>query len=200
MALDLCTLDDLKGYLEGLANVNKYDTLLAAIITMTSKRFGSYCEREWDNNSGNDITEYFDGTGQDFIIVKHVPIASVTSLYDDANRSYGADTLIDATDYVFYADRGIIQLDGSTFGKGLKNIKAVYKGGYTASTIPDDLRMACLLESAKTFEMRKRLGLDSKSAQGGSVMVTPKSMVTPLDFLAEVKAIIDMYRLYLVAT
>jgi len=196
MALDLCTLPDLKGYLEGMSNVDKYDVLLSSLITMTSKRFESYCGRVWDNNSGNDITEYFDGGGKSFVIVKRIPVASVTSLHDDTARAYGADTLINTTEYVIYNDDGLIELDdGGYFADGRKNVKVVYKGGYTATTIPEDLKLACIMEAAKTFEMRKRLGVESQSNQGGSVVIAT-TPVGPTQLLPEVRAILNIYRSY----
>ena len=192
MALDLCTLNELKQYIEGMPNVDRYDYILSTLITSVSKRFESYCNRIWDNNSGNDVTEYFSGDGStDFVIVKRVPIASITTLHDDPDREYNSDDLIAAADYTYYADEGRIQLDGIRFLKGLNNVKVTYKGGYTVATVPGDLKLACILQTTFVFKMRDKLGISSISSQAGSV-----SMYSPVELLPEVKQTLDLYKMF----
>lgn len=191
-ALDLCELNEIKQYLEGMTNVDKYDFILSSIISWVSKRFETYCNRVWDNNEAADITEYFSGEDKTtFVVVRRIPIASVTSLYDDTERLYAAASLIAAADYTFIAEQGIVQLDGSNFSKGINNIKVVYKGGYTVATIPGDLKLACVMQTAFTFKRRDQIGLSSLSGQGGSV-----SVYQPMELLPEVRAILNGYRFY----
>ena len=199
MPLELCTVDDLKGssalqgFLEGMAGAEKYADILLTIIKGVSKRFESpdACNRTFENYTVNQTTEYFDGDKEkSFIIVKNPPITSVTSLHDDLDRVYGSAALIDADDYVAY-DSGRVELDGGSFSTGLKNIKIIYKGGYTEATIPDDLKLACMLQSAFIFKRRKEIGLNAISGVGGSLNIS-----TPMKLLPEVKAILRAYKIW----
>lgn len=117
------------------------DTLLTTIIAQAQKEAETFCGYAFDVAT---YTEYFDGTGNDSVRIGNLPIASITTLHDDILRAYGADTLVDSDDYVFYKDQGIIKLDGFNFDIGLKNIKVVYIAGYGTGggTAPTDLKLA----------------------------------------------------------
>jgi hypothetical protein len=191
MALALCTSAELKLYLDGMETPSKYDTLIDNIINSTSSRFEKFCDREFED-SESDVTEYHDGDGSiDFIVVRRPPITSITSLHDDPDRGYNADDLIASTDYTYYSTSGIVKLDGVTFLEGIKNIKIVYQGGYTTSTIPDDLNMACIMQSAFIFKMREKIGLTSISGEGGSV-----SVYQPMKLLPEVNDVLSTYKIH----
>ena len=156
MALQLCTIEDLKSYLKGMEQATNYDPLLNGIIDMVTKRFEGFCDREWED-TGTNITEYHDGDGErNLIVVRRPPINAFTSLHDDVDRSYGSDTLIATTDYVTY-DSGRVELDSLRFSKGLKNIQVIYQGGYKLHTVPEDLRLACLLQSTFIFKRRESI-------------------------------------------
>ena len=88
------------------------------------------------------LTEYYDGTGSDTILLRQRPCNSVTTLHDDPERSWGSTTLVTATDYTVITDEGLIVATGTSFSVGVKVLKIVYNGGL--STIPVDLELACL--------------------------------------------------------
>ena len=76
-------------------------------------------------------------------------MASVTSVHDDLDREYTDDDLVDADDYTFYPEHGILELDAGVFQDGTRNVKIVYIAGY--STIPDDLAHAAIVWTAASF-------------------------------------------------
>lgn len=133
--------------LTSLANVKEFlritdtndDTFLTNLISRVEKEVKEYCQRDFE---AADYMEYYDGDGTDTLLVDNYPINSVSELYDDPDREFGTDTLIDSSDYIIYSEEGKIVLDGSTFSKGNKNIKIVYNAGYT--TIPADLEQAVI--------------------------------------------------------
>lgn len=92
----------------------------------------SYCERIFEQAT---FTEYYSGSLQQTIMVKNTPLISVTGIWDDINRNYGSDCLIDPANYVFDAN-GIITLDAIMFMKGVHNIKITYVGGYLPKDMP----------------------------------------------------------------
>ena len=115
-----------------------------------------------------DITEYHDGTGSNLIILRHRPVNSVTTLHSDSARSFGSTTLIDEDDYQVYTNGGYIVVTNAGLDVGARVIKVVYNGGY--STIPYDLKMACIELAAYWYEKYKshRVGLKSVSNDAGS--------------------------------
>jgi hypothetical protein len=191
MALDLCNIVEVKDHVDGLSGVDTYDSMIERLINAVSEQIEKYCDREF-LDSESDVTEYYDGDGSiSRIVIRRPPITSVTSVHDDTDRTYGADTLIASTDYVVYNDTGSIVLDGSTFSRGLKNIKIIYQGGYTTSTIPSDLNLACILQCAFMFQRRKELGLTSVSGSSGTI-----TKYAPIKLLPATKQLLNPYRIY----
>ena len=157
---NLCGLANVKIYL-GVSETT-YNYLLNLLIAAVSEATEKYCNREFASASH---VEYHDGLGLDYIMVKNPPITAIASLYDDPNREYNADNLLDADDaYIYYGDEGRVQLvNGRIFYDGSKNVKVTYTGGYSA--IPDDVEQAAIHLTAKLFNIsRKRAdGLASES-------------------------------------
>lgn len=106
-------------------------------------------------------TKYFDGDGDNVILLGDRPIVSVTSVHDDINRVYDASALLAYdTQYVWYETGRIIRCDGGVFSRGLKNVKVIFESGY--SVIPEDVQLACLKQLAYDFQMRKKEHLGSE--------------------------------------
>jgi hypothetical protein len=179
----LTTLANLKAYL-GIT-VADDDLLLESLIDRATDIIETICNRPFKNADAGDLpvaqTEYFNGDGRSKFFLKYYPISSITSIHDDPDRVYGADTLIDSDEYAFWADEGIVEFDGSGLaGSGVKNIKIVYKGGYTAATLPYDIEQICIELVAILYKMRDRIGVSSKSFSDGSAsyfenLLTPQS-------------------------
>jgi hypothetical protein len=158
------------------------DTLWEDLVDAATKIIESICNRQFKYLSGGaqtEITEYFNGDGKGKLFLKFYPVASITSIHDDPDRVYGADTLVDSDEYATWLDEGIIEFDGAgTIGSGVKNIKVVYKGGYTDT--PFDLELVCWELVAILYKMRDRIGVASKSFSDGSAsyfenLLTPQS-------------------------
>jgi len=121
------------------------DTLIAKLILRITAEIQNYCERKLFSAV---YTQYYSGDGYQTLLVDEYPITAITSIHDDDDHVYGADTLIDSGDYIFNAGSksancGLIKMDGSYFSRGTENIKIVYTAGYT--TIPGDVEEACIL-------------------------------------------------------
>jgi len=159
---------------------NNDDTLLTNLISRVEKEVKEYCQRDFE---ATDYTEYYDGDGTDTLLVDNYPINSVSELYDDPDRDFGADTLIDPSDYVIYSEEGKVVLDGSVFSKGKKNIKIVYNAGYT--TIPADLEQAVI----KLVAAEYLLGQGSVNVVEGE-----GQQIRPQKLREEAYKILDRYR------
>jgi hypothetical protein len=179
----LTTLENIKEYLNITGTDD--DLLLENLIDRATGIIEIICNRPLKNVDGQDAlvaqTEYFNGGGRSKLFLKYYPISSITSIHDDPDRVYGADTLIDSDEYAFWADEGIVEFDGAgTVGSGVKNIKVIYKGGYTAATLPYDIEQICIELVAILYKMRDRIGVSSKSFSDGSAsyfenLLTPQS-------------------------
>lgn len=161
---------------------SNWDALITSLITRMSGFFESQINRTLD---AADYTERYDGEEDNggVLRLKHPPINSVTSLHDDINRAFGASTLIATADYVWYANEGVIRLDGAEFRVGLQNIQVVYNGGY--DTIPDDVVQAVielvafkLIQSDTGGVIKQRELADAKFVYRDGVAVPEDTMLT----------------------
>lgn len=83
-----------------------------------------------------------DGLGRDSIILPEYPIVTLSGIYMDYLRAFGAETILVATGYQVISDSGIIRLYSGYFPKGFGNIKVVGILGF--ATVPEDLELAVL--------------------------------------------------------
>ena len=140
---------------------------------------------------GSTFTDIMDCDGLDIIQLRVVPVQSVTSLYVDWDRTYGADTLIASTDYALNGDTGVITAIGCNFVKGANAIKVTYVAGYGAgyTALPYDLRQALIyLASAQYIEGKA----------GVNVFESQEIVYRPSYLKTEAKKILDGYRKILV--
>ena len=144
----LTTHERVKEYLGIKSDDTTKDFLLAELVERISAIMAKRCHRTFEFEAN--LTEFYDGDGLSReLVVRRYPIVSVTSLYDDPDRTYTSATLIAGTDYTVDNEWGIIRLDGFRFLKGLQNIKVVYDGGY--KVVPQDLERAALILCAADF-------------------------------------------------
>jgi uncharacterized phiE125 gp8 family phage protein len=142
------------------------DTFLESLVNRASEKAKKYCGR---NFITDDFVEFYDGTGEDFIIVRNYPIISLTSLYDDPLRLFGADTQISiASDVLLDPGPGIIRLwnQRNFFIRGKANVRVSYSGGYEDDTVPYDLQEAVLtmiVHAYRRLYQDQRIGLVSET-------------------------------------
>ena len=132
------------------------------------------------------LTEYYSGDGSNTLLTNQYPITTLTSVYDDPARAYGADTLIDSGDLVIMPQdlACSIVYDGGSFESAVRNLKVTYIAGYI--TIPYDLQQACLEIIAYFYKNSEenRFGVVSRTVGDGSMTVEttdiPKSAMRTL--------------------
>lgn len=141
MSVALTTKEEVKAY-AGIDDTDT-DTFIDDVIERISDYVNNYINRDILTASH---VEYYDSCEQGAIIIKHPPIQSVTSIYYDTERVYGADTLVASTDYCMDLDAGIIKLDWARewYGKFGNAFKVTYVGGYDA--VPPALEHAVILK------------------------------------------------------
>lgn len=168
-----------------------HDEELSRLIPVVQAFIESYCERTFEVATG--LIDYVTtAPGQRLILLRRPPVVSITSIYDDPLRAYGASTLVAATDYVVTnAEAGILELTRDLSTGGLNNLKITYSGGYAASSQTLTLMEQAAIELmwlARDKGDQALLGLSSRSIADSSIVVRN-------DWPAGVQAILDLHRL-----
>lgn len=163
----LCSLADAKAYLRIPGSAE--DDYLTILINTATERIEGFTDRKLKKRTG--LTEFLDGTGTPDIILNELPIVTLTSVFVDLQRVFGADTALDLDDVIVSSEEGRISLEGDGLGtvlasvvfpRGTKIVKVVYDAGL--ETIPNDLRLACMKVVAMDYA-RSREGGDGVSAE-----------------------------------
>lgn len=180
---ELVKPDRVKSYLEIADTDASHDRLLQELNKRLSAWVEQYCDRTFAKAT---YTEQHDGDGSDTLAVRHWPLLSVASLYDDPERAFPASTQIAAADFVVYPSRGLIKLDGLAFSAGIQNVKVTYDAGY--QEIPEDLQQAVCELIADRFRHRDDQGLRSLTI--GAYSATYADEAIP----EETRMILNSYR------
>lgn len=167
-----------------------HDAEITRLIPAVDAFIKEYCNRTVLEETT--ITEYHStGEGQIVLMLKNWPVSSITSLYDDPYRSYGAGTLIASTDYILDESTGIVSLDGVTFSGGLKNVKVVYVGGYASGSSQLKLMEQAAIELvwlARQKGDQALIGLTGRSVADG------RTDVFSMDWPTGVREILDKFK------
>lgn len=180
---NLVTLERVKTYLEIANTETAQDVLLQDLIMRIGTWAERYCDRSFAKAT---YTEQRDGDGTATLLVRQWPLLSVTSLYDDPIRVFGAATQIAAADFALYSNQGMIRLDGLVFSAGIQNVKITYEAGY--ADIPEDLQQALIELVADRFRNKENQGIRSLAI--GSYRVDYGEEELP----SEIKGVLDGYR------
>jgi len=188
MALDtnaLCTVNDITNFI-GTDNTEDRD-VFEGLINSISTLFESYCDRHFVSAT---YTEYYDGQdGQEVVYTREYPITSVSGLWDDTTWVWGDGEKYAATDYRIATDGLSVGLYPSySFYNSRGNIKITYVAGY--STIPADLKQACVNEVVRLYKRRNTIDVSAISMSDGSITVLSD------DLMPTTKLVLAKYKRY----
>lgn len=172
------------------------DTLLATLISAADAAIADHLGYVGGTIEDTSTTLYSGDPGGVLVCGRELwlptdQIASVTSVYDDPNEVYGADTLVASTDYVIAGGR-IRLLPASTHGawsEGARAVKVTAVIGY--ATIPTAIAHAARIVVRQMWEQRAA-GF-ATSSQMGDATRTPQQVVIP----AEAAELLAPYRISL---
>lgn len=181
---DLTTLAAVKEFM-GITNTSD-DALINSLNTRVSAFVESFCNRTF--LSATHI-EFHDGRPDqaEQVLLDNFPVISITTVHDDLNHIYGADSLIPAASIIVHDDTGVLRrADGIFFTEGFKNIRIEYVAGFTAT--PPDLEQAVIeiiavkvRNRGKGAEKSEKLGRWSvtyRDAGGGELNMTAETAST----------------------
>jgi uncharacterized phiE125 gp8 family phage protein len=148
--MQLAPIADVKAFLE-ITNAS-YDDLLDMLLTNISKRVESFLNRNLEKAQR---TSYFNAGRKKYSLPAY-PIDLTSAL----TVTWAGATQVKDTDYFVWEDSGMIEfLIIPTFYQP-KEIVVVWTGGYAnAASVPEDLQMAVIMQTAFVFRRRKDIGL-----------------------------------------
>ncbi len=161
----LVSLSDMKDYLDaGDANSTE-EGIIGQLINWASSMFDEETDR---NLLADDHIEYYDGNGLKVLNLQNYPVnSSVTEIaaYIDGDWDFTEDTKLDSDSIFIKSSEGQLVYKDGVFTRGNQNIKVSYNAGY--STVPYDLRMACMELVGLLWKERngKNWGVNSISMQ-----------------------------------
>lgn len=122
----LCTLANVKSYLDLKSDDTEKDLEIERLIPLAQSFLEEYCNRAFESEA---VTEYHYG-GSNTIALKKYPVDTTKTIqiWDDWQRVYGSDTLIDSDDYFVNAESGIVEFDYPVGGFP-GSVKVTYTGG-----------------------------------------------------------------------
>jgi len=141
----LCTIDQVKDY-AGVKDDHKNDSLelyVNAASAMVDEYLG------YDPMTQTYTEEVYDGNGTKCLITKARPITAITTLLCDGDT-------VDIDDFVnrtWYIDG-----DDYVFVRGNSNYKLTYTAGYSSSTMPVSITLACIKIAAMMTKEDGRTG------------------------------------------
>lgn len=138
----LCSVSDVEQFLQ----VDLNSTVEASV----TNKFIPYVDSAIKRFLGYDVesathTETFDGNEQQDLFLRHIPIASITSVTEDGNTL----TQGNEDDYVYYDNGRLRRIVVRWSGIKPKNISVTYVGGYTSGNMPDNIKLTSARASAR---------------------------------------------------
>lgn len=189
----LATVEDLADTLR--VPLGTEEVYLQKLLNRAREYLNTATRRKLDTAT---FTEYHDGDGSRVVQLKNYPVTSVTSIHDDPDRNFTSSSLLDSTTYAVDEVNGRITLLrdpllrtlSTVFGCGAQNIKVVYVAGYSASTVPDDLKQALLEMAGALYQNPQGRSIKSERIGGYSVVYDQMNSATS-DF---VRSVVERYR------
>ena len=177
-AVDLCTLADLKAWLN-VTNTTD-DVLLQSLLTRVSATMQNWMNRTIPSAP---YTETRDGNGSDSMVMVNKPITAVTSV------QIGSLLIPASPDGIqpgfVFGEWGVYLL-GYRFTQGRRNVKVIYTAGY--ATTPVDLAQACIEQTAYQYRAKSHIG------QTGTGMGPEHISFTDRDFTPGTKTLMQQYK------
>lgn len=164
LANALCSLDEVKNYMNIKGSDSIMDDVLENLCVRVTEAFEKYCGvKQFKSQT---YTEYYDGNGCRELFINNLPLTSITSIAEDSDWDFTSDSTIGSDEYAI-VDECRIAMKTDYFTHGIRNFKIIYTAGY--STIPNDLKQAAIMEVVRLYKLKDNIDVSQKSGPDGSV-------------------------------
>jgi len=192
--MDATTLADVKASLRLASTDATSDALIGDIITQVSGLFESYLARGLQSAARNEYfnPDYFTR----MVHVSSYPVAAspAPQVWNDMDRAWGSNTLIDPTLYTFDPDTGAFYFDRTGLVGGYRYLKISYTGGMAADTAAlkttyPEIAYAARMQVCYEFRRRDSYATQAIALGGGNFTVDG-----PVKLLDKIKETLDRYK------
>lgn len=144
------------------------------LINMSSAVAEQYAKRKLAARDYAD--ERHSGDGRSMLMLREYPIVSVSAVYIDSERAFGATTEVD--DYEIDSEIGGLWRS-EKWTPGNRNIRVDYCAGY--ETIPDDLRLAVVETVIFNWQRLQSQNIGARTARGLDGIETEFELTVPVN-------------------
>lgn len=156
----ILTLEDYKRYAKIDRHENSIDSILTELAESAEETLKNYLERPLESTAYSE--EIYDGNGKSILTLRKFPVTAITTIkvWDATDETWDTLTTADYTRLIVHSDNVSIYAEDYIFETGIQNYKISYTAGYTASTMPEDLKL-CLRRLFKAYYDESPYGNDS---------------------------------------
>lgn len=173
----IISLADYKTFM-GTPNLSPNDAVVEMVIESVSELFDNVVE--CDLTSATYTAETIDGSGRSWLYLPHWPVTTFTTCVEDGT------TLVKDTDFYVDYDRGILDKvtmewpwysETPIWTNKRHGVVNTYTAGYI--TLPADIKLAALVETARQFDViqKRMFGESSRSLEGVSVTINTDELL-----------------------
>ena len=168
----LCSVSDVQQFLQV--------DLSSTVESSVTNTFIPYVDAAIKRYLGHDVeqatyTEVFDGAEQQDLFLRHIPIASITSVTEDSNTLVAGNE----KDYVHYDNGRLRRIVVRWSGIKPKNISVTYVGGYQSADIPEQIKQTSARASGRLLLTSLQ---NSAKADTGQISSHLADNTTPTNF------------------
>lgn len=149
------SLDEVKDWIGGkVKEVSDYDDWLTVLINRVTDFMEQNLVFRRIKVRDTAIEEIRDGNGEWSMLLKNPPIQELTAIQFKYELDLDATACADEEQVRVDPEVGEVRLMQRTFTKGYRNIKFIYKGGW--STVPNPLKQACVMLVKRLYKLQSR--------------------------------------------
>jgi hypothetical protein len=177
----LVGMEDIKAVLS--IQDDRNDGIIEALVEGVSAEIAAFCDRPLRETTHT--AEPLDGPGSVDLQLPAWPITSGPTI------SVDGEALTEGQDFAAYDASGVVKLlSGTAWPAGIQNIEATWSAGYTLATMPKDVKLAAIIQTAHEYSifLNRAWGVTNKGTSGQNMNFENEGL------LKRVKDLLSPYR------